>query len=73
MTDLKKWEAILHDLKKIHGCIDGIIHAAGKVGKALDFIDNINVESIDKNIGAKIDGAFGINKVLMDFQLDFCI
>lgn len=72
ITNTKDWKHQLQSLKKRYGGINGIVHAAGKVGKALDFIDDISIENIEHYMDAKVNGAFEINKVLMDSSLDFC-
>lgn len=73
ITDEIEWKKQLKLIKKKYKKIDGIIHAAGKVGKALDYVDKITYTDIEKYMKAKVDGAFIINDVFNNTQLDFCI
>ncbi|MEE0930055.1 MAG: SDR family NAD(P)-dependent oxidoreductase [Acutalibacteraceae bacterium] len=60
---------IISEYKKI----DGVIHTAGKVGKARNYIDNLEYSDIEDYVDAKVEGAFNLNKILSDVSIDFCI
>lgn len=71
--NIEKWKEQLYSLKKKYGKIDGIVHGAGKVGKAYDFVNVITPEIIDNYMDVKVNGAFVIDQYCKKEQLDFCI
>lgn len=73
VANTKKWNDTLKEILKKYDHINGVIHAAGKVGKAMDFIGGISLQTIDEYIGAKVNGAYEINDVLLASKFDFCI
>ncbi|WP_370749217.1 SDR family NAD(P)-dependent oxidoreductase [Eubacterium sp.] len=73
VSNLENWNNTLNQLLQRYGKVDGVIHAAGKVGKAMDFIGDVSLQVIDDYLGAKVKGAHEINKVLLDSKFDFCI
>jgi len=61
------------EIEKRHGSINGIIHAAGRVGKARNFAENIAYEDVVVFCQAKVEGAYNLNNIFKNKALDFCI
>ena len=75
-TDVSNYDELSEAIEKIekqHGSIDGIIHAAGKVGKACNFIENVVYDDVVEFCNAKVEGAYNLKSILNDKTLDFCI
>lgn len=73
ITNSAEWKYQIEQLEERYGKINGIIHAAGKVGKAHDFVEQITLSTIKSYMAAKVEGAFLLNQIFADKALDFCI
>lgn len=73
VTDFDELKKTVETIKNRFKSINGLIHAAGKVGKAKDYIDNIKYSDVEAYAKAKINGALNLRKILFYEPMDFCI
>jgi len=71
VCDSQKLKRKKEEITSRYGKVDGVIHAAGKVGKAKDYIEHITLKDVYDYTDAKVEGANNLKKVFEDAPLDF--
>ncbi|MCP4148256.1 MAG: SDR family NAD(P)-dependent oxidoreductase, partial [bacterium] len=74
VADKEQMTAVVAEVENIWGPINGVIHAAGIVGKqALQAINDIDTESWEKHARPKIAGTMVLEEIFRDKSLQFCL
>lgn len=73
VADYNCLKTIVSSITEKEQHIDGVIHAAGKVGNASAFVKDMTLDNAESYFDAKINGAINLAKIFEDIQLDFCI
>ncbi|MEL6559560.1 MAG: SDR family NAD(P)-dependent oxidoreductase, partial [Bacteroidota bacterium] len=71
VTDLKGLKDTLELVRKDHGPLRGVFHAAGSIADA--YIVNKTEKQVQQVLSAKVDGTRNIDLVTADDQLDFVV
>ncbi|BCJ96173.1 hypothetical protein acsn021_37420 [Anaerocolumna cellulosilytica] len=73
VSDAGQTAAIIAEVERETGSINGVIHAAGIVGKSASAIKYITKEICEEQFKAKVYGLIALEKVFRKRQLDFCL
>lgn len=73
ISDATQVTAIVEEVEKELGNINGVIHAAGVVGKDATAIKYMTKEICEEQFEAKVYGLIVLAKVFRERQLDFCL
>lgn len=71
VRDEQAMAALLDDIQKRHGGIDGVIHGAGVIEDKL--IRDKTPESLERVLGTKLDSALILSRLLDPKRLKFCV
>lgn len=71
IADKKEMEAVLQEISRRHGQINGIVHAAGIVKDSL--FKNKTFESFKEVLKAKVYGTWVLRETMRDYVIDFMV
>ena len=74
VADEQQMRAAVGQVENHFGRLNGVIHAAGTVGsRSVAPVQELSIESCEKQFLPKVQGLYVLERVLRDKKLDFCL